>query len=157
MEPNRRHWQAPPDDSPLVLVDMDGTLADVSHRVHHVRGRGRKDWPAFFRGMAKDPPNEVVAGWVRNLKPEYTIVILSGRPSNYAGATVEWLRRHRIPFDHLLMRPAGDHRPDHVVKQELMQTLPRERIAFVIDDRASVCRMWRGQGLRVFQVAEGDF
>jgi FMN phosphatase YigB (HAD superfamily) len=156
MEPNRHDWTAPPDKE-LVLVDMDGTLADVSHRVHHVRGRGKKNWGAFFRGMVHDPPNEVIADWVRNLKPEYTVVILSGRPSNYARETVEWLRRHHIPFEHLLMRPAGDHRPDHIVKKELMDTLPRERIAFVIDDRSSVCRMWRSEGLRCFQIAEGDF
>jgi len=182
MEPNRRDWRAPGEHK-LVLVDMDGTLADVTHRLHHIRpelgeraasagprersaraqrasakpSKKKKNWPAFFRGMEKDAPNEVVAEWVRNLKPEYTVVILSGRPADYARQTVEWLRRHHIPFDHLLMRRAGDHRPDHIVKRELMHTLPRERIAFVIDDRASVCRMWRQEGLRVFQVAEGDF
>jgi FMN phosphatase YigB (HAD superfamily) len=156
MEANRHDW-TPPEDQQLVLVDMDGTLADVSHRVHHVRGRGRKNWGAFFRAMVHDPPHEVIADWVRNLKPEYTVVILSGRPSEYARHTVEWLRQYEIPFDHLLMRRSGDHRPDHVVKKELMDTLPRDRIAFVIDDRASVCRMWRDQGLRCFQIAEGDF
>ena len=156
MQPNRHDWK-PPDERPLVLVDMDGTLADVEHRVHHVRKGGKKNWPAFFRGMAKDKPNPVVAAWVKNLRPEYTIVILSGRPSNYARETVEWLKQYQIPFDHLLMRPDGDHRPDHIVKKELMATLPRKQIAFVIDDRASVCRMWRDVGLRVFQVAEGDF
>ncbi len=156
MQPNRRDWK-PPDERPLVLVDMDGTLADVAHRVHHVRGRGKKNWPAFFRGMIHDQPNAIVAAWVKNLRPEYTIVILSGRPSNYARETVAWLKKYQIPFDHLLMRPAGDHRPDHIVKKELMATLPKEQIAFVIDDRASVCRMWRDEGLRVFQVAEGNF
>lgn len=156
MQPNRRDWK-PPDARPLVLVDMDGTLADVEHRVHHVRGRGKKNWPAFFRGMTKDKPNAVVAEWVKNLRPEYTIVILSGRPSSYARDTVQWLKKHKIPFDHLLMRREGDHRPDHIVKKELMATLPKRQIAFVIDDRASVCRMWRDEGLRVFQVAEGNF
>lgn len=156
MEPNRRDWK-PPDERKLVLVDMDGTLADVSHRVHHIRGGGKKNWPAFFRGMVRDRPNEVVARWVRNLRPEYTIVILSGRPAKYAPETVAWLRQFNIPFDHLLMRHNGDHRPDYVVKRELMQTLPREQIAFVIDDRASVVRMWREERLTVYQVAEGDF
>ena len=32
-------WK-PPAEKQLVLVDMDGTLADVSHRLHHVAARG---------------------------------------------------------------------------------------------------------------------
>jgi hypothetical protein len=43
----------------VVLVDMDGTLANVSHRLHWVRG-GKKNWNKFFREMHKDPPYPVV-------------------------------------------------------------------------------------------------
>ena len=33
-----------------VVVDLDGTLADCTHRLHHIRGRRRKNWDAFFAG-----------------------------------------------------------------------------------------------------------
>ena len=33
---------------PVVIVDIDGTVADVHHRLHHIEGRGRKNWKGFF-------------------------------------------------------------------------------------------------------------
>jgi len=37
----------------LVIFDIDGTLADVSERIHHV-SKKPKNWNAFFAGMAQD-------------------------------------------------------------------------------------------------------
>ena len=141
----------------LVLVDMDGTLADVSHRLHWVRGAKKKNWKKFFNEMSKDPPNPVVLEWVQNLVPEYRIVIVSGRPEDYRQATTDWLRRYKVPFSGLYMRRAGDRRPDHIVKRELLEEIGEDHVAFVIDDRNSVCDMWRGSGLTCYQVAEGNF
>src|SRR5438045_5112840 len=87
----------------LVLVDMDGTLADVSDRLHWVRGSRKKNWKKFFNEMSKDPPNPVVLEWVQNLVPEYRIVIVSGRPEDYRQATIDWLRRYKVPFSGLYM------------------------------------------------------
>lgn len=38
-----------------ILVDIDGTIADIIHRLHFIQGP-RKDWPAFFDAMDKDEP-----------------------------------------------------------------------------------------------------
>lgn len=146
-----------PAHRPIVLVDIDGTLADVTHRLHHIRGKGKKNWHRFFQAMHKDEPNQIVVDWVKNLAPEYEVVIVSGRPDNYRELTEAWLEEHGIDYSALHMRRAGDRRPDDVVKREILHQLGKDRIAFVIDDRASVCRMWRAEGLRTFQVAEGDF
>jgi hypothetical protein len=51
-----------------VVVDLDGTLADCTHRLHHVRGHGRKNWEAFFAGCHLDMPNPVVVALVRRCK-----------------------------------------------------------------------------------------
>lgn len=139
----------------LVLVDMDGTLADVSHRLHLLEGK-KKNWKQFFKLMDEDPPSEVVLQWVKNLSPEYKVIIVTGRPEEYRPNTEEWLRRHDVRYTDILMRRNGDHRPDYVVKKELLDEVPKDRVAFVIDDRHSVCDMWRGCGLRVFQVAVGQ-
>jgi hypothetical protein len=41
-----------------VIVDIDGTLADLSHRLHHVRNGGH-NWDEFFAGVSggKKLPN----------------------------------------------------------------------------------------------------
>jgi predicted kinase len=143
----------------LVLVDMDGTLADCEHRRHHVAGRN-KNWMAFFKGCSEDPPVDFVVRWVREIKrdPTYKVLIVSGRPTDISGiATEEWLARHDVPYDHLLMRNMHDTRADTIVKEEILNLLPKEQIQFVIDDRNVVVEMWRKHKLRVIQPAEGDF
>jgi hypothetical protein len=48
----------------LAVLDIDGVLADVSSRLHHLQRRP-KDWSAFFAGMADDPvlaPGFALAG-----------------------------------------------------------------------------------------------
>ena len=38
----------------LAVLDIDGTLSDTRHRLHHLRGR-RRDWGAFFAAAGQDP------------------------------------------------------------------------------------------------------
>lgn len=144
------------DSKRVVLVDVDGTLADVRHRLRHIQGGGRKNWKAFFATMDRDTPIQETIDWVRDLAREHTIVILTGRPEDYRAVTERWLRRHEVPFERLVMRPRGDHRPDYVVKAEVLREFPRERIQLVIDDREPVCAMWRRQGIPCHQVASDE-
>ena len=44
-----------------IIIDLDGTLSDISHRAHHVRGEGKKNWKAFFEGIPGDKVNAAVA------------------------------------------------------------------------------------------------
>jgi hypothetical protein len=64
-----------------------------------------------------------------------------------------------VPGEALHMRAHGDNRPDHVVKRELYRRRIKSRykVTAVLDDRMKVVRMWRGLGLTVLQVADGDF
>lgn len=140
----------------IVIVDIDGTLADVQHRLRYVKGPGKKDWNKFFREMHNDPPVEVVVRWVNNLAPEFTAILITGRPEDYRPQTEAWLKQHGIRYQKLYMRRAGDHRPDTIVKQELLDRVGRERVAFVIDDRPPVCDMYRKCGMKVFQVSSGE-
>lgn len=140
-----------------VIVDMDGTLADVRHRIHHLEGK-KKNWKSFFAHMHKDPPNPEILDMVLRLAHDHQIVIVSGRPDHYQEVTEDWLRRYSVPYEEIHMRPSGDHRPDHVVKREILDRLlsTGKSIDLVIDDRPTVCDMWRSCGLKVHQV-HSDF
>jgi len=142
-----------PNGRTTVLVDMDGTLADVRHRLRFLQGR-RKDWKGFFSQMHKDPPNPEIVQMVRELARDHEIVIVSGRPDNYRRVTEDWLASNHVPYASMYMRRAGDHRPDDIVKREILENLLKlgKDIKLVIDDRPTVCDMWRGCGLDVHQV-----
>ena len=144
-------------DDRLVLVDMDGTLADTSTRQHFVE-QSPKDWDGWHAHVGEDAIKIDIADVVDALAATSTIVIVSGRAIDRAGtATEDWLNQYAVPFNYLFMRNGGDFRPDTVVKKEILDLLPKDRILCVLDDRDSVVEMWRANGLTCLQVAKGAF
>lgn len=141
----------------IVIFDIDGTLADVSERVHHVQGK-RKNWDAFFAGMAQD---DTIDSMVRLCNILYaagvTIILCSGRPEEHRSETVAWLAQQGVNYHELLLRPNGDRRSDAIVKREILATLDKSRILFVVEDRSRVVDMWRSEGLVCLQCAPGEF
>ena len=86
-------------------------------------------------------------------KKGHPIILVSGRPGNYREATEKWLDKHGFEFDVLLMRRAGDKRPDTEVKKEIYdKCLKKYEIECVFDDRPRIINMWKEQGLKVFDV-----
>lgn len=134
-----------------VVFDLDGTLANINHRRHFVRG-GKKNWPAFEKAIPNDTLNLSVAILLEKLQKEYAIIIASGRSEDSRVATAEWLKKNGINYDELFMRASKDYRSDVIVKQEMYDNLikPHYHVMFVFDDRPGVVDMWRANGLWVF-------
>lgn len=145
----------------IVIFDIDGTLADITHRLSHVR-HGNKNWKAFNESVHLDTPIQQVAALCRFLgkKQDYRILLVSGRGEEIRETTQGWLSQHYIKFDRLYMRPAKDYRKDFIIKREVLDQIradyPNEEIAFVVDDRTSVVKMWREAGLICLQCAEWE-
>ncbi|QDF15474.1 polynucleotide kinase [Gordonia phage Mollymur] len=137
---------------PVIIVDIDGTLAKMEGRS-----------PYDYSRVSEDSLHDDVAHLVRTLSINNEIIIMSGRDDSCMPATLDWLEKHRIPFDQLLMRPAKssgkDADPDWIVKLALFNEHIRGRfhVRFVLDDRDQVVELWRKLGLRCLQVAPGDF
>ena len=141
----------------LVIFDIDGTLADISGRVHHIRKKP-KNWNAFNEGMAKD---KAIHSMIRLCNILYTaglhIILCSGRNERNRPETVDWLKQQGVNYHELLLRKDEDFRSDAVVKREILQGLDRSQILFVVEDRSRVVEMWRSEGLTCLQCAPGEF
>ena len=141
----------------IVIFDIDGTLADISERVHHVR-RKPKNWKAFNAGMAQD---RAIHAMVRLCNMLYEagirIVLCSGRNEKHRPETVEWLERQGVKYHELLLRRDDDFRSDAVIKREILQGMDKSKILFVVEDRSRVVEMWRAEGLVCLQPAPGEF
>lgn len=138
------------------MVDLDGTLAHMDRSL-----RGPFDWAK----VGTDTLDQVVADVVNYVgvgayesNAAMKVIVMSGRSAECSGETIDWLRKHNILYDHLIMRAAGDNRPDNIVKHELFNEFVRDNfnVRFVIDDRSSVVHMWKKMGLKVFNVAGLD-
>lgn len=145
---------------PLYIFDLDGTLAEISHRRHFVEGL-KKDWKAFYAACVNDAPNWPVISVFRALRSTGArLWIWSGRSDEVQEQTERWLHRHQLDFDAILMRPQGDYTPDDKLKRqwyEWMADEDRQALTAVFDDRTRMVRMWRDLGVPCFQVADGDF
>lgn len=134
-----------------IICDIDGTLA-------HMTGRSPYDYTQVH--------TDTVDVVVRDILHKYDsdnnsaqIIIVSGREDSCKEVTEKWLKDNNVPYDEIYMRKAGDLREDSIVKSEIFDMYIRDRfnVLYVLDDRNRVVEMWRELGLKVLQVAEGDF
>lgn len=145
----------------LVVFDIDGTLANIEHRIGFVRTKP-KNWAAFDAGIPNDKVNPYVAEAFYALRNEgHSMVFASGRSEDTREATVAWLTANDFwrPWSHLYMRKSGDYRGDDIVKREILAQITsafRQKPDMVFDDRPRVVRMWREEGIFVFNVYQGD-
>jgi len=144
-----------------VIFDLDGTLANIEHRVHLVRGP-KVSWPEFYRACDKDLPIVPVCETLRVFaaSADHHVEIWSGRSDEVKALTEAWLNRHALPYRRLRMRPARDSRHDATVKSEWLDEYLIEHGKLpdvVFDDRQHVVDMWRKRGVLCAQVAAGDF
>ena len=149
-------------DKNIVIFDLDGTLALIDKRRDlATKDNGKMDWDVLFdpRNIPFDDPNQPVIDMANMLyKQGYTIYIFSGRSDVTYQATVDWLNGHGVNYDLLMMRPKKMHfTKDSDLKQMWLDTIGKDDIFAVFDDRDQVVDMWRDNGLTVFQVADGDF
>ena len=156
------------------IVDIDGTIADNQHRqwVLADTTRPQVNWELFFQLMVNDSPHLHMQQLLYDLTmadayghSQAQIIYVTGRPERFRAMTVAWLRHHHfpVPSKHddevlLIMRGDGDHRPDAIIKRELLGEIRKQyEVTMAFDDRNSVVKMWRAAGIPCAQVAEGDF
>lgn len=140
---------------PLYIFDLDGTLADLTHRRHFVErpslkcydcgGKNWKncvqcgdldagfkpDWDAFHAACVNDTPIEPVITIFKALgKSGADLRIWSGRMETVRLQTLDWLSvkldTHSGWAERLKMRPANDYTVDHVLKESWLNNLNAE-------------------------------
>jgi hypothetical protein len=135
-----------------VVVDIDGTLSNLSHRLHLVR-KEKPEWDLFFKQAADDTVNEwckelINSLWNNGIK----ILLVSGRPESIRTITKRWLSQNGIHYDKLfLLRGVKDYTPDDQLKREWGKKFGFSKILFVVDDRTKVVQMWRDEGATCLQ------
>ena len=147
--------------SKIIVFDIDGTLANVDHRRHWVASKP-KNWAAWNAAMHLDTVHEDIA-WLLNVLDNRShntrIILCSGRGEETRAVTEKWLADNNIYYHTLYMRSEKDNRKDSIVKVELLEQIRKDygEPFLWIDDRQQVVDAIRAEGVRVLQVAPGDF
>lgn len=143
-----------------VIVDCDGTLADVSSILHHLVPslpgyRGHKDYDAFHKASVWVPPIHSTLEYVAAHRDAGRgILIMTARRQQWEPHTRGWLATHNVAYDYLFMRANHDDRPDHAVKADMLRKarLMGWNPTFAIDDNPSIVKLWRMEGLNTTEV-----
>ncbi len=136
----------------VVIVDLDGTIADHSQR----------HW-TDYADVINDKPIHNVVNSVRNEdEMGNDVIFMSGREDICYEDTKLWIARTfhwPAEYVNLHMRVAKDNRPDFIVKEELFQkhVHGKYNVLRCYDDRDQVVALWRYKGLTCMQTAYGEF
>ena len=138
----------------LIIFDLDGTLANIDHRLHYIKQK-TKDWQSFSKACTSDTPKQAVIQTAKALyQLGHPLWILSGRSASVERETRAWLKQYGIPYNKLLMRPINNFIPDYELKRQwIIEYDLKSRTLCVYDDRQKVVDMWREEGFECFQVA----
>lgn len=155
----------------FVISDKDGTLFNINHRTHFVRG-GNHQWNEFFEDTDKDEPVwDVMHVVASHINAGHRVEIWSGAcESSYekSAYVLNKYMKDMIDWGNLdydtddvgqfltRMRPKGDNTPDQELKRKWLNS-EDSRPDIMYDDRKKVCEMYREEGLTVARVVGGDF
>jgi hypothetical protein len=141
---------------PAVIVDMDGTLCDVS-AVMHLQAEP-DGFTAFHEACAQCPPYQAVIDWCLAYHSQgHEILIVTGRDAWARKLTERWLSKHLpVPAAGLHMRGDGDFRSNVAVKREIHSSLALSYdIVAAIDDDPEIVGLWQEVGMAVAIVLDG--
>jgi hypothetical protein len=144
----------------VVIVDLDGTLSDGTHRLHLLPTKDlhlTESWSEFNGAAIGDSPIQNTIDVVNALwKAGMLVIILTGRSDEVETDTMIWLDRHRVKYDYMIMRRASDNRKDTVIKEEVLRAIGMKHIVCAFDDSPNVIKHFRSLGITTYQVTEYD-
>lgn len=145
-----------------VIIDIDGTIAQLDQRLNHLQSTP-KNWNLFYADMKNDKLHVWCFNLVQAMMDRgFEIIFCTGRPEEYRQMTKDWLKKNCKwqPYTYeLFMRKDKDYRPDTITKKELYDKNIKDKydILFVVEDRQGVVDMWRNLGLVTLQCHKGDY
>ncbi len=147
----------------VVCFDLDSTIADTLHRqwmVEEIKASRNKGptWEDYSLACSDDKPIEGTIALTQQLKRNWLVFIVTGRSSAARELTEDWLSKHQVAYDGLLMRPAGDRTPNGQYKIDVINQLRDEGykpVLFVEDFPEAAEEIRKATGVPVLLVNPG--
>jgi predicted secreted acid phosphatase len=144
-----------------VLFDIDGVIADSSERLKLATSYDPPDWNAYDIGPYDDTP---IGGWialVNLLYPHYEVILVTARHlrGQNRAHTVEWLERHGVMYDQLIMCPEHAGQDLRTFKKDTAERIMNTyKVVLAVDDRLAHCEDYEALGIATIHVrVEADF
>ena len=165
-------------DRKIVLCDIDGTLAfNETGRSYYVKGTDLFHLDTLNRSLAQilsclsqaghriycfSARENAPLGQTEEVDKEYVTYLMEtyGEATGLT-TTYDWLCKHFVTFDMLVLRCYQDHGQDATIKRKMFEDLigldRTDEVLVVFDDRDAVVELWRKYfKLPCHQVDYGD-
>ncbi len=151
----------------ILILDIDGTLSDATHRSHYV-DRAKPDWDGFLQPdlVLQDTPIQDSQRGVKLLSSiADQIIFLTGRNERLREVTTKWLKIHfgvTCNEANLLMRPIDNQEKPTEFKGAALQNLINEYKEpghnlpkfMAVDDDPFMMKVYRGLGIITMHAPE---
>ena len=137
----------------VAIFDIDGVLADISHRLHLIAGDNPPDWDSFYNLAHKDPPIPQGLWFLKQcVNDGYHCALFTGRRESIRRATHGWLIGQGVTYHSLHMRADGDHTKAAELKLEWYDQIVTNglEVAFAVEDNPATVDAYRKAGIFVF-------
>lgn len=125
-----------------IVIDLDGTLVDSSHRE-----------PYDYEKIMDDKTIRPVDNLIDFNKSLYnvTVILLSGRSEDCRKQTEEWLWNQASKYDYLIL---NEKKQNQVVfkKKEIKKLIKKYNILYCLDDNLEVIKMFKDLGLKAYSI-----
>lgn len=143
-----------------IISDLDGALSLDHPRRHLIK----QSWEGYFDQIINDRCNAAVQTFLLAMARTHATYIITSRPEKYRQVTEQWLARHGVMYEKLLMRPMKhtatgneawqEHMSDADLKHQHLKDhgLYPGNVLCVIEDRDEMVAFYRGLGFDCWQV-----
>ena len=143
----------------VVLCDLDGTLADTTHR-HSLAptATNGSTWSAYAKACTGDIPNFDLLQLLDVLSRRYLVHLISGRDGSALRETKEWLFAYDVPYDSVTLRPEDDETYNADLKVRYIRQLREKGLKpfILFDDWKPTIEAVRREGVFVVEVKIPD-
>lgn len=158
------HWTSNggrPIGGRTIVFDLDGVIADASHRQHFLAAErsSDKDWDGFFNACVDDPVIEQGRRLVGSISDDFCVVILTARIHETRDKTVAWLSANGVRHDWLILRGHHQGAISTEWKREQLEHLEEAGavIELALDDDPRNIAMLRDLGLTATYIHSGYY
>ena len=136
-----------------IIVGLEGVLARHEWRNELIQSEG---WDAYHQAAENDAPNHPVIQAVNALHDKgQTVFCVCTRPDKWRLLTLNWMVRHGVKVDTLLMRPEDNWDKDEQLREAALETIVSKNgddVMFAIEENEKACEFYRAAGIPVLQL-----
>jgi len=136
------------DKEKVAVFDLEGTITDCSHRLHHYK---KGEYDIWNGKLYLDPVNKDGLKYlIDHYSLGHKIIVVTAKNESYAKEVDEWIKKMKLhtTIDKIIYRERLDSRPSVNVKSDILKGLMKKyEIVASYDDRPENIQLMKGMGL----------